>query len=108
MQGQIPLHKKLSTTAKNVLVLLVLKSSLLISLMQLCDDNCNIELDKKELRSHKNNQLMLKGNIIYQDTFYHMSTTKAFIQDNNYYSILNQSQHQKTHIFASRKHVFGL
>ena len=47
VQGQTPFHNKLSTTAKNAIVLPILKSSSLISLRQLFDDNCNIKLDKK-------------------------------------------------------------
>ena len=51
VQGQKPLHNKLSTTAKKAIVLPTLKSSSLISLGQLYDDNFNTELDKKRVMS---------------------------------------------------------
>ena len=37
---------------------------------------------------------MLKGNRNYQDGLWDMQITKTSIQDNNHYSILNQTQHQ--------------
>ena len=55
VQGQLPLHRKLSTTAKNAIVLPALKSSSLVSLGKLCDDKCNIELDKKSYECIKIN-----------------------------------------------------
>ena len=94
VQGQLPLHRKLSTTAKNAIVLPALKSSSLISLGQLCDDNCKIELDKRELKVYKNKQLMLKENRNYQDGLWDIPITKNYIIDDNYYSILDQNQHQ--------------
>ena len=53
LQGQLPLSNKLSAKAKNTIVLPELKSSLLISLGQLCDNNCNIYLDKKKLSVYR-------------------------------------------------------
>ena len=96
VQGQLSLHQKLSTTAKNVLVLPALKSLLLISLGQLYDDNCKIELDKRELKVLKNKQLMLKGNRNYQDGLWDIPITKHSIIDDNYYSILDQWSHDDT------------
>ena len=89
VQGQLPLHRKLSTTAKNAIVLPALKSSSLISLGQLCDDNCKIELHKRELKVCKNKQSMLKGNRNYQDGLWDIPITKTSIIDDNYYSILD-------------------
>ena len=59
--GQIPLSAKLSTSAKDALILPKLKSSSLISLGQLCDDNCTVILDKKKLQVFKNNEVVLEG-----------------------------------------------
>ena len=42
--GELPISNKLSKRAKEVMVLPELKSSSLISLGQLCDNNCNIFL----------------------------------------------------------------
>ena len=47
--GIIPLSSKLSSKAKTATVLKNLQNSSLISLGQLCDDECKILLDKKEL-----------------------------------------------------------
>ena len=37
---------------------------------------------------------MLKGNSNYQDGLWDMPMTETSIQDNNHYSMLNQTQHQ--------------
>ena len=37
---------------------------------------------------------MLKGDRNYQDGLWDMSINKTYIQDNNPYSMLNQTQHQ--------------
>lgn len=48
-KGELPLSNKLSSRAKEAIVLPQLQSSSLISLGQLCDDDCDIHLNKKEL-----------------------------------------------------------
>ena len=60
-QGQLPLHSKLSNTALTAAVLPGLQSSSLISLGQLCDDDCDILLNKKSLFVVKDNELMMEG-----------------------------------------------
>ena len=45
--GELPLSNTLSAKSKRVIVLLVLKNSSIISLGQLYDDDCNMQLDKK-------------------------------------------------------------
>ena len=45
--GQLPLSNKLSTKAKDALILPKLTSSSLISLGQLCDDDYKVILDKR-------------------------------------------------------------
>ena len=60
-KGQLPLSAKLSPKAKEAIVLPKLQSSSLISLGQLCDDNCNVHLDKKELKVYKEKELVMKG-----------------------------------------------
>ena len=59
--GIIPLSHKLSSKAKTATVLPNLKSSSLISLGQLCDDDCKVLLDKKELNVYKDDQVVLTG-----------------------------------------------
>ena len=61
VQGQLPLSNKLSKTAKNAVVLPELKSSLLISLGQLCDNNCQVILDKQQLKVIKEQKIILQG-----------------------------------------------
>ena len=46
-QYQLPISKKLSTYAQKATVLPQLKSSSLVSLGQLCDNNYQVLLDKK-------------------------------------------------------------
>ena len=60
-QGKLPLHSDLSSTALTAAILPGLQSSSLISLGQLCDDNCDILLNKKSLFVMKDNQLMMEG-----------------------------------------------
>ena len=44
--GQFPFSDKLSASAKKAMILPELQSSSLVSLGQLCDDNCTVVLDK--------------------------------------------------------------
>ena len=48
-KGSIPLSTKLSPSAQTTTILPQLKSSSLISLGQICDDDCTVILDKKNL-----------------------------------------------------------
>ena len=60
-EGILALDTSLSNTARKAMVLPQLKSSSLISLGQLCDDDCKVHLDKKTLKVIKNNKLILDG-----------------------------------------------
>ena len=53
VQGQLSLSNKVSHKAKNSIVLPELKSSSLMSLGKLCDDNCQVLLEKINLKSTK-------------------------------------------------------
>ena len=53
LQGQLLLSKQLSKQAQRATAMLALKSSSLVSLGQLCDDNCTVILNKKQNGSHK-------------------------------------------------------
>ena len=66
-QGQLPLSNKLTARAKRATVLPELRSSSLISLGQLCDDNCNIILNKKKLTVYKDKEIVLEGKRNNQD-----------------------------------------
>ena len=60
-KGNIPFSEKLSEAAKDASVLPGLESSSLVSLGQLCDDDCEILLNKKSLFVIKENELILEG-----------------------------------------------
>ena len=64
---QIPLLSTLSSTAKDAVIVPKLKSSSLISLGQLCNDGCKIELDRKHILVKKNNENILEGFRNYED-----------------------------------------
>ena len=57
----MPLSTKLSTHAQTAMILPHLKSTLLISIGQLCNDNCNVLLNKSCLIAIQNNKIILEG-----------------------------------------------
>jgi hypothetical protein len=59
--GSLPLHNSLSKNATTAHAFKDLKSASLISLGQLCDDNCQVQLDKDSLQVYKNDVLILQG-----------------------------------------------
>ena len=66
-QGHVSLCKKLSTHAQRVTVLPNLKISSLVSLGHICDENCQILLDKKKLHVVKDSNLILQRHHNYID-----------------------------------------
>ena len=61
-KGLIPIEsKELSQQAKTSTILKDLNSSSLISLGQLCDDNCQVLLTKKNIHIVKNNKIVIQG-----------------------------------------------
>ena len=59
--GYLPLPAELSTSAKKATLLKNLKSATLISFGQLCDDGCEVILNKKVCDIYKNNKIILQG-----------------------------------------------
>ena len=59
-QGYLP-FKKLSSKTLRTNILPKLHSASLVSLGQLCDDNCTIELNKNTIKAFKNNTKLLQG-----------------------------------------------
>ena len=67
LQGQLLLSNKLSKQAQRATVLPALKSSSLISLGQLCDNDCTVILDKNKMLAIKKNEVILRGCRNYLD-----------------------------------------
>ena len=61
LQGQLPLSKKLSLTAQAAFVLDDLKTGTLISLAQLCDDDCIAVFTRYDVKLLKNNEVIITG-----------------------------------------------
>ena len=60
-KGELPLPTILSKSARTANILPKLGSASLISLGQLCDDDCHINLTKKRMTAYKNDQIVLQG-----------------------------------------------
>ena len=75
--GIIPLSKKLSTTASTAMILPGLKSASLISIGQLCDDNYDVFLNKKNLLAVKNKEIILEGTWNYTDGLWDIPVQKT-------------------------------
>ena len=67
IQCQISLAPELTPKAQYAIVLPQLKSSSLMSLGQLCNDNCSIHLTKRDMKVYKNEKLLLSGSHNYKD-----------------------------------------
>ena len=57
--GYLPFHDKSSATATKTHVFPGIKSSSLISIGQLCDDDCTAVLDRKWMKIYENNEIVL-------------------------------------------------
>ena len=80
----LPLPSTLSEKAKKVNILLKLNSSSLISLGQLCDDDCKVILHKKFLLATKNNKVVLQGYRNISDGLWDIPIAKTSISPRNY------------------------
>ena len=69
MEGHILLSAALTDKEKNAMILPGLNSAFLISLEQLCDDECNITLPLDRLLAIKKEKLLLKENRIEKMVF---------------------------------------
>ena len=61
LQGQLPLSPNLSPTAQAAFVLDDLKTGTLISLAQLCDDDCIAIFTRYDVKLLKNNEVIITG-----------------------------------------------
>jgi hypothetical protein len=80
--GQLPLHRSLSTKATTAHILDGITNSSLISIGQLCDDDCIAVLDKMKLKIYKNQECILQGTRNRTDGLWDISinTTSDSIQ----------------------------
>jgi hypothetical protein len=62
LTGQLVLSDKLSSSAQSAFVLDELKTGTLISLAQLCDDDCIAIFTKYDVQIRKNDEIIIKGN----------------------------------------------
>ena len=67
LKGQLSVSTKISKIAQTATALPALKSSSLILLGKLCDDNCTVILDKKRLLAIKEDEIILRGRRNYLD-----------------------------------------
>ena len=84
LKGQLFLSNKLSKQAQTATALSALKSSSLISLGQLCDDNCTVILDNHKLLAIKKDKIILQGRKNYLDGLWNIPIQKAKLQADNY------------------------
>ena len=84
LQGQLFLLNKLSLQTQRATALSKLKSSSLISLGQLCDDNCTIVLDKTKMLAIKEDEVILRGRRNYLDGLWDILIGKTRIKSENY------------------------
>ena len=61
VNGKLPLSDKLSSNAQSAFVLDDLKTGTLISLAQLCDDDCVAIFNKYDVKILKNNKIIITG-----------------------------------------------
>ena len=63
----MPINLLRKTTTANIFDDKDLKNASLISLGQLCDDDCKVFLDKRKLAVYKNDKLIIHGSRNYSD-----------------------------------------
>ena len=83
-KGQLPLSPNLTKAAKTAQILPQLASSSLISLGQLCDDDCIVLLHKKVLLAIKNKEVILQGIRNPIDQLWDIPVSKEIITEGNY------------------------
>ena len=102
-QGDLPLPREFSDNARKATILPDLKSANLISLGQLCDDNCTILLNKQQMIAVKNNKIILEGVRNRHDGLWdipvpkHNITTQCCIQPNIHAVLHQKSKHEVKH-----------
>ena len=60
-QGALFLHKKLTPQAQSTQIIPAITNSSLLSIGQLCDDNCTAVFNKRDVKIYKDNDIIVKG-----------------------------------------------
>ena len=85
--GILP-YDTLSTQAKTANILPQLHSASLLSLGQLCDDNCDVHLNKYKINVFKNNQKILQGHRNFSDGLWDVPIPIHITPKHHYMSII--------------------
>ena len=80
-KGILPMSSKLSFQARTATILPLLNSASLILINQLCDDECNVYLNKKILIAVKDKEIILEGTINYTDGLWDIPVQKPSITE---------------------------
>ena len=83
-QGNLPLSKNLAKKAKIAKILPELRSFSLLSLVQLCDDDCDIRLNKKKMHVIKDKELILQGTRKKLDGLWDVPVYKTELSSDNF------------------------
>ena len=83
-RGQLSLSDELSSPAQTAMILPQLKSASLISIGQLCDDECDVILNKRVLVAIKNKKVILTGIRNKYDKLWDIPIHKSTISPQNY------------------------
>ena len=83
-KGQLPLSSALSTRAQTAMILPQLKSASLISIGQLCDDECDVLLNKQHLIAIKDKKVILTGVRNPYDKLWDIPVQKHTIASQNF------------------------
>ena len=84
LKRNLPLYSKLSKKARIAKILPELRSSSLLSLGQLCDDDCDILLNKKKMYVIKDKELILQGTRNKLDGLWDIPVYKTELNSDNF------------------------
>ena len=90
-KGILPLSDNLSKVASTAMILPGLEGASLISIGQLCDDDCKVFLDKKTLLAVKDQKIIIQGTRNILDGLWDIPVYKQSITNNNYIKKINAS-----------------
>ena len=97
VQEELSLSSHLSKQGKTAVVLPDLTSSSLISLGQLCNNGCNISLDKDKMNIYKNLKLIIEGTRNKTDSLWDIPILVISIQHNYKMPPLHSLYHKMNH-----------